>query len=245
MASLVATRLATALALPCGSAGYWAVSAAVVPPLAAALLLARRHVLWKAAVVARAVAAAAAASGAPAEDPEACRKQPPVPPEHSPPWLSPLTAGRLAWTPANSLALPAFCVAAGLLAGLLGLGGGIVLTPLMLELRVHPQVTVASSQVTLMLSSAAAAIIYASQGIIRWDYGIALAATCFVATLLGQVAIDAAVRRTGRPGLLVLLLAAMCVLGTAASVYVAGAALARVARRPELVGAVGSVCGVS
>jgi hypothetical protein len=56
-------------------------------------------------------------------------------------------AGDLKWSPRSTLLYPAVCVSAGVIAGLLGLGGGLVLTPLMLELGVHPATSAASTQV--------------------------------------------------------------------------------------------------
>lgn len=42
-------------------------------------------------------------------------------------------------------------ISAGVIAGMLGLGGGLVLAPLMLELGVDPAVSAASTQVRLQL----------------------------------------------------------------------------------------------
>jgi hypothetical protein len=52
----------------------------------------------------------------------------------------------LHWDARRTIVYPAFCVAAGVMAGMLGLGGGMVMTPLMLELGVQPAVSVASTQ---------------------------------------------------------------------------------------------------
>lgn len=41
----------------------------------------------------------------------------------------------------NTVVFPAICTAAGVIAGMFGLGGAVVKTPLMLELGVHPQVS--------------------------------------------------------------------------------------------------------
>lgn len=44
-------------------------------------------------------------------------------------------------------------ISAGVIAGLLGLGGGLVLAPLMLELGVQPSVAAASTQVRLSFAT--------------------------------------------------------------------------------------------
>jgi hypothetical protein len=48
--------------------------------------------------------------------------------------------GEVHWTSRNTLVFPSVCTLAGIMAGMFGLGGAVVKTPLMLELGVHPQV---------------------------------------------------------------------------------------------------------
>lgn len=56
-------------------------------------------------------------------------------------------SGDLKWDNKTTIMYPAICISAGIIAGLLGLGGGLVLAPLMLELGVNPAVSAASTQV--------------------------------------------------------------------------------------------------
>ncbi|KAM3314049.1 hypothetical protein ACQJBY_033119 [Aegilops geniculata] len=53
-----------------------------------------------------------------------------------------------------------FGVTAGVLAGLLGVGGGVVMGPLFLELGIHPQVSSATASFAMMFSSSMAAVEY-------------------------------------------------------------------------------------
>ena len=55
--------------------------------------------------------------------------------------------GDVKWDAKTTLVYPSVCILAGVIAGLLGLGGGLVLAPLMLELGVNPSVSAASTQV--------------------------------------------------------------------------------------------------
>jgi len=112
----------------------------------------------------------------------------------------------------------------------------------MLELAIHPQVTVATSQLAILISSSAATVTFAAQGVIPKDYGITLAIIGFASTFLGQIVIDWAVKKLGRNSLLVVLLGVMCTVGTAASAYVAVLEVIRVARDPGLAGQVGAIC---
>ena len=49
--------------------------------------------------------------------------------------------GDVHWTARNTIVFPSVCTLAGIMAGMFGLGGAVVKTPLMLELGVHPQVS--------------------------------------------------------------------------------------------------------
>ena len=141
--------------------------------------------------------------------------------------------GDLRWTPRTTALYPAICISAGVIAGLLGLGGGLVLTPLMLELGVAPPVSAASTQVTLLVSSFASAVVYAVNDAVPWDYGAALAAVALLATLLGQWLVAWLVRRLGRGSVVVIVLAAMFSVSTGAALAVVIVTAVDLARRPE------------
>lgn len=152
--------------------------------------------------------------------------------------------GDIRWTRKNSVLFPAICSLSGVIAGLFGLGGAAVLTPLMLELGVQPQVTAATSQTMLLLTSAASSITYAQMGDIPWPYAAVLMPVAFAATLAGQLALDALIKKLGRSGLVVMVLAGFFVIACGLTYYVAADSLRRVvavgvvaATRP------GRVCG--
>lgn len=156
-AALLASRLAAALAVPCGGAAYWLITAALVPALLGVWLLARRHVLAKMRVLAAAAAAgidedyvapdaAGCCSGsrrgsggrgdgadAEAGIAEAERRREKEWGEMGGDQRAEALRGalrrkgRVEWSGRNTLVLPLSCIAAGVIAGLLGLGGGIVL----------------------------------------------------------------------------------------------------------------------
>ena len=49
----------------------------------------------------------------------------------------PFPKGAIKWTPSNSVRWPLVCMTAGLMAGLFGIGGGMVKSPLLLEMGVR------------------------------------------------------------------------------------------------------------
>jgi len=88
--------------------------------------------------------------------------------------------GEMRWSRRNTLLYPAICIGAGLVAGVFGLGGGIVFTPLMLELGTHPQVTAATTQTMLLFTTGASTVVFAQMGDVPWHFAAVLMALAFV-----------------------------------------------------------------
>ncbi|GIL57439.1 hypothetical protein Vafri_12661 [Volvox africanus] len=103
---------------------------------------------------------------------------------------------------------------AGLTGGLLGLGGGMVMGPLLLQIGVHPQVTAASSGAMVLFSSSAALIQFALLHRLNVDYAAVFAAASLVAGVAGTHAVARAIKRSGRPSIVVLALAGVMGVGT-------------------------------
>jgi uncharacterized membrane protein YfcA len=53
--------------------------------------------------------------------------------------------GDVRWGPRETIRYPAICAVAGVFAGMFGIGGGIVKSPLMIEMGVLPEVNMFSS----------------------------------------------------------------------------------------------------
>ena len=60
--------------------------------------------------------------------------------------------GDVEWNEQNAIAYPLMCSMAGLLAGIFGIGGGLLKGPLMLELGVLPEVASSTSNVMIMFT---------------------------------------------------------------------------------------------
>ena len=61
-----------------------------------------------------------------------------------------------------------FTFIAGVVAGLIGIGGGMVLGPLMLVLGVHPSVSTATTASMILLTSSSVAVMFVMSGLIPW-----------------------------------------------------------------------------
>ncbi|CAK9086637.1 Sulfite exporter TauE/SafE family protein 1 [Durusdinium trenchii] len=94
------------------------------------------------------------------------------------------------WTAVTTVRYPMLCSLAGVLAGLFGVGGGIIKGPLMLELGVDPHVASATAATMILFTSSAASVSFEVFGLLKADYG----AFCFIlgfgCTMLGQYAIQ-------------------------------------------------------
>eukprot|EP00415_Alexandrium_ostenfeldii_P003534 UN3534 len=117
-------------------------------------------------------------------------------------------AGEVQWDSRNTLRYPAICAISGLLAGLFGVGGGIVKGPLMLEMGIMPAVASASAAAMILFTSAAASISYIVFGLLHPVYGPASGALFFLlgvtCTALGQYSVGQWVKRHERRSPIVL-----------------------------------------
>ena len=97
--------------------------------------------------------------------------------------------GDVEWNEHNTIKYPVICIIAGLVAGMFGIGGGIVFGPLMLEMGVHPLVAYATSSAMIFFTSIAATTSYIAFGALVFDYGIYLFILGLIATAFGQIVV--------------------------------------------------------
>jgi len=102
---------------------------------------------------------------------------------------------------------PAVAFGGGALGGLLGLGGGVIMSPVLLEVGMHSESVQATTAVIVFLSSSLATIQFALIDQIVWHYAIWYSGVTVIATFLGQHLCEVYVRRTGRYSLITLSIA--------------------------------------
>merc|ERR1719428_1180671 len=78
--------------------------------------------------------------------------------------------GLLDWTPTTMWQYPLFAVVAGFLGGFLGIGGGIIMGPLLLELGMGAEANQATTAMFVFLSSSLATIQFVVLGKALPDY---------------------------------------------------------------------------
>ena len=104
----------------------------------------------------------------------------------------------ITWNETSTLQYPVICTLAGLVAGLCGIGGGLIKAPLLLALGVHPAVASATSATMILFTTFTATTSFLVYGMLIWDYGLGCLLIGFCATLMGQLVMNALLQRTGK-----------------------------------------------
>jgi len=112
--------------------------------------------------------------------------------------------GEVQWDSRNTITYPLLCALAGLLAGLFGVGGGIVKGPLMLEMGIIPSVASASAAAMILYTSAAASTSYVVFGLLHPFYGAVFFTLGLVCTAVGQYVVGQYVKKYNRQSPIVL-----------------------------------------
>lgn len=108
----------------------------------------------------------------------------------------------------SQLLLYFFCgILAGVVGGLLGLGGGFILGPLLLELGVPPQVSSATATFVMTFSSSMSVVEYYFLKRFPVPYAAYLFGVCVIAAFMGQHVIRRLVILLGRASLIIFILA--------------------------------------
>eukprot|EP00523_Entomoneis_sp_CCMP467_P007978 CAMPEP_0168727666 /NCGR_PEP_ID=MMETSP0724-20121128/5292_1 /TAXON_ID=265536 /ORGANISM="Amphiprora sp., Strain CCMP467" /LENGTH=623 /DNA_ID=CAMNT_0008774499 /DNA_START=52 /DNA_END=1923 /DNA_ORIENTATION=+ len=121
----------------------------------------------------------------------------------------------------------AFTFVAGIVAGLIGIGGGMVLGPLMLIMGIHPRVSSATTATMIVLTSSSVAVLFVTAGLVPWAYAVYFFAICFCGAYLGKKYIDGYIKKSGRASILVCILATIIALATVGCIVIALTNLAR------------------
>ena len=134
-------------------------------------------------------------------------------------------------TPGRLVIAATVAVLGGFIGGLLGLGGGILIAPLLLALRLAPPVAAATSTLLVLFSSSSAAVAAsATPGALNGLYVAAFAPVAALAGGVGVLVAARVVKRSGRQSWFVFLLAAVVAAGMVLTVVVSGPKAVRAVR---------------
>jgi len=127
----------------------------------------------------------------------------------------------LMWTNDTLKKFPVIAVLAGVAAGLLGIGGGMVIGPLFIQLDMQPKVGSSTCAFMILWTAISGVIQYAVAGYLGWQFIIFGVLIGFISGQLGQRLVDAALKKTGRPSMVVFLLGGI-VLAACVSMTISG-----------------------
>ena len=85
----------------------------------------------------------------------------------------------------------------GLLSSMLGLGGGVIFNPMLLDFGVLPVVASATGMFLVLFASGTNTALYLVDGTIRFDWAIWMTIFALSSTLIGLIIISKIVKRTG------------------------------------------------
>ncbi|KAK3165661.1 hypothetical protein QOZ80_1AG0036110 [Eleusine coracana subsp. coracana] len=118
----------------------------------------------------------------------------------------------------NALPAYVFPVAAlltGVMSGLFGIGGGLLLNPVFYHIGVPPKTSSATVMFMVLFSSSMSTVQFIILGVSGIESALAYAVVCFVASVVGLVVIEGAIRRSGRVSLIVFAVAIIMALSAA------------------------------
>ncbi|KAG7546719.1 Transmembrane protein TauE-like [Arabidopsis suecica] len=101
------------------------------------------------------------------------------------------------------LKFPAMSFLAGLLGGIFGIGGGMLISPLLLQSGIPPQITAATTSFMVFFSATMSAVQYLLLGMQNTDTAYVFSFICFLASLFGLVLVQKAVAQFGRASIIV------------------------------------------
>ncbi|ETW03730.1 hypothetical protein, variant 1 [Aphanomyces invadans] len=120
--------------------------------------------------------------------------------------------GDVHWTRAKThVVFPLYCVVAGIAAGLLGIGGGMVKGPVMLENGILPPVQSSTASFMILFTSSATTLLFSIAGMfpgqLQYDYVLWFATVGCCGGLFGQKVVGYLLKKYHRTSILVFILA--------------------------------------
>ena len=125
----------------------------------------------------------------------------------------PFLPGDIRWSNKNLFYYSLTTLCAGVVAGLIGIGGGVCLGPILLHWGLNPRVSTATTVTMIVITSSTVAFLYVIIGLVPLGYALFYSVICLLGSLVGKIQIDAYVKRHKRSSLLILILA--CIISLA------------------------------
>jgi len=115
-------------------------------------------------------------------------------------------------TTKNLIKLMLFATLTGMAGASLGIGGGMIMNPLFLELGQMPSIASSTGMYIVMYSAGAITTQYVITNELLWDYALVCGLSTIMGTYFGISVINKIVKKTGRQSILILVLAILIVI---------------------------------
>lgn len=115
--------------------------------------------------------------------------------------------GDVQWDESRTIHYPLISIGAGLIAGMFGIGGGIINGPLMVELGFKPEVAAATGATMLLFTSTTSVIMYSLFDMFNYEYAVVVVPLGFVCTIIGQLGFNRIMHHYKRDSLIVFVIA--------------------------------------
>ncbi|CAA7405649.1 unnamed protein product [Spirodela intermedia] len=109
---------------------------------------------------------------------------------------------------------PIAALLAGVLGGLFGIGGGLLMNPVLLQIGISPQITASTSCFMVFFSASMSSMQYLMLGMKEVNQALLMAAGCSVTSMAGVILIQRAVGKYGRASLIIFTLSTVMVLSS-------------------------------
>jgi len=115
--------------------------------------------------------------------------------------------GDVQWDESRTIHYPLISIGAGLIAGMFGIGGGIINGPLMVELGFNAEVAAATGATMLLFTSTTSVIMYSLFDMFNYEYAVVVVPLGFVSTIIGQQVFNRIMHYYKRDSLIVFVIA--------------------------------------
>lgn len=115
----------------------------------------------------------------------------------------PFDQSDIKWNHNIVLKYPIYAFFCGIMAGLLGIGGGLILGPLLLDLGIHPLVSTATSNFLVLFTSSSTSLQFILLGMMNYNYGLVCTICSTIGSYVGTIVIQRLMEKTGRNSVLI------------------------------------------
>ncbi|CAN4078295.1 unnamed protein product [Withania somnifera] len=114
----------------------------------------------------------------------------------------------------GKLIFPIMALLAGVLGGVFGIGGGMLISPLLIQVGITPEVTAATCSFMVFFSYIISAVQYLFLGMEHVNDALIFAVVCCAASIIGLVVVQRAIEHHGRASLIVFSVGTVMALST-------------------------------